>query len=106
LTNICSQRGALRATINHGRIERREHWLMGVPEHLKRATKHWAKLQTIAMVRRTRQVGDKSSEEIHDYISSLPLSAGAQSVAHPIRSHWAVENALHCSGQLCITKCL
>lgn len=84
-------------TNNHGRIESREHWLMEVPEYLKRATKHWTKLQTIAMVRRTRQVGDKSSEETHYYISSLPLSAGAQSVAKAIRSHWAVENSLHWS---------
>lgn len=85
------------ATNNHGRIESREHWLMEVPEHLKRATKHWAKLQTIAMVRRIRQVGEKSSEDIHYYISSLPLSAGAKSIAHAIRSHWAVENELHWS---------
>jgi predicted transposase YbfD/YdcC len=84
-------------TNNHGRIESREHWVVEVPEHLKRATKYWSKLRTIAMVRRTRQVGDKSSEETHYYISSLPLSAGAQIVATAIRSHWAVENALHWS---------
>ena len=84
-------------TNNHGRIEQREHWLMEVPEHLKRATKYWTKLQTLAMVRRTRQVGEKTSEETHYYISSLPLSAGAQSVAHAVRSHWAVENELHWS---------
>ena len=58
---------------HHGRIESREHWLIEVPEHLKRATKYWAKLQTIAMVRRTRQVDGKTSEETHYYISSLPL---------------------------------
>jgi len=68
-----------------------------VPEHLKRATKYWTKLQTIAMVRRTRQIGEKTSEETHYYISSLPLSAGAKSIAHAIRSHWAVENELHWS---------
>ena len=84
-------------TNNHGRVESREHWLIEVPEHLKRATKYWSELQTIAMVRRTRQAGDKSSEETHYYISSLPLSAGAQTVAHAIRSHWAVENELHWS---------
>jgi predicted transposase YbfD/YdcC len=66
-----------------------------VPEYLKRATKSWANLQTIAMVRRTCQVGGKTSDEIHYYISSLPLSAGAQSLAKAIRSHWAVENHLH-----------
>lgn len=84
-------------TNNHGRIESREHWLMEVPEYLTRATKHWTKLQTIAMVRRTRQIGDKTSDETHYYISSLPLSAGAQSIAKAIRSHWAVENELHWS---------
>ena len=82
-------------TNNHGRIERREHWLMQVPEHLKRATKYWTNLQTIAMVRRTRRVGEKTSEETHYYISSPPLSAGAQHIAHAVRSHWAVENELH-----------
>lgn len=82
---------------NHGRIESRELWLMEVPEHLKRATKYWTKLQTIAMVRRTRQVGEKTSEEAHYYISSLPLSAGAKRIAQAIRSHWAVENSLHWS---------
>ena len=49
------------------------------------------------MVRRTRQVGDKTSEETHYYISSLPLSTGAKSIAKAIRSHWAVENELHWS---------
>ncbi len=44
---------------------RREHWLMEVPEYLLRASKYWTKLQTIAMVRRTRQIGEKSSEETH-----------------------------------------
>lgn len=82
---------------NHGRVESREHWLIEVPQHLQRATKYWAKLQTIAMVRRTRQVDGKTSEEIHYYISSLPLSAGVTTVAHAIRSHWAVENQLHWS---------
>ena len=80
---------------NHGRIESRECWLMEVPVYLQRATKYWANLQTIAMVRRTRQVGEKISNETHYYISSLPLSAGAQSIAKAIRSHWAVENNLH-----------
>ena len=70
---------------------------MEVPEYLKRATKYWTKLQTIAMVRRTRQVGDKTSEETHYFISSLPLSAGAKRIAQTIRSHWAVENELHWS---------
>jgi len=58
-------------TNNHGRIESREHWLMEVPEHLLRATKHWANLQTIAMVRRQRQVAGKTSDETH-YLHQQP----------------------------------
>ena len=49
------------------------------------------------MVRRTRQVGGKPSEETHYSLSSLPLSAGAKRIAQAIRSHWAVENELHWS---------
>ena len=82
---------------SHGRIERREHWLMGVPEHLKRATKAWAGLQTIAMVRRQRQTGDCLSSEDSFYLSSVALSTGAEVIAHAVRRHWAVENELHWS---------
>ena len=82
---------------SHGRIERREHWLVGVPEHLKRATKAWAGLQTIAMVRRQRQTGDCLSSEDSYYLSSVPLSTGAEVIAHAVRRHWAVENELHWS---------
>lgn len=40
---------------------------MEVPEYLKRATKYLTNLKTIAMVRRTRQIGDKTFEETHYY---------------------------------------
>lgn len=80
---------------NHGRIERRQYWLIDVPEHLKRATKAWDDLNTFAMVKRTRELGGKRSEETHYYVSSLALSEGAQKVGHAIRSHWSVENKLH-----------
>lgn len=82
---------------SHGRIERREHWVVEVPAHLKRATTPWAELKTVAMVRRTRQVGDKISTEDSYYLSSLSLSTGAQALAKAVRSHWAVENELHWS---------
>jgi predicted transposase YbfD/YdcC len=81
----------------HGRLEQREHWVMAVPEHLKRATKTWANLQTLMMVRRQRYVDDRLSCEDSYYISSLPLSVGAEVLARAVRSHWAVENELHWS---------
>lgn len=82
---------------SHGRIERREHWVIEVPAHLKRATAPWAQLKTLALVRRTRQVGDKTSTEDSYYLSSLSLDTGAQALAKAVRSHWAVENELHWS---------
>ena len=81
----------------HGRMERREHWVIEVPEPLRKKAAQWPGLQTLAMVRRHRQVGDKCSVEDSYYLSSLALSAGAQVVADAVRSHWAVENALHWS---------
>ena len=81
----------------HGRLERREHWLTTVPRHLRRATQSWPGLQTLALVRRHRQVDGKTSVQDCLYISSLPLSAGAEVLAHAVRSHWAVENELHWS---------
>ena len=79
----------------HGRIESREHWVVSVPPHLRRATKPWTQLKTVAMVRRTRQVGDKISTEDSYYLSSLSLDCGAHALAKTVRSHWAVENELH-----------
>jgi len=85
------------AQSGHGRIEQREHWVTTAPSYLKRATQAWDGLQTIAMVRRQRQIGGKTSSEDSFYISSLPLSAGAEVIAHAVRRHWAVENELHWS---------
>ena len=82
---------------SHGRIERREHWVLEVPAHLKRAAAPWSGLKTVAMVRRTRQVGDKICTADSYYLSSLALSTGAQALAKAVRSHWAVENELHWS---------
>jgi len=82
---------------SHGRMERREHWVIEVPAHLQRAAAPWVGLKTVAMVRRTRQVGDNISTQDSYYLSSLSLDAGAQTLAKAVRSHWAVENELHWS---------
>lgn len=85
------------AQSGHGRIEQREHWVTTLPGYLQRATKAWEGLQTIAMVRRQRHIGGKISSEDSYYLSSLPMSAGAEAIARAARSHWAVENQLHWS---------
>ena len=83
--------------MSHGRIEQREHWVVKVPKHLTRAAAPWAGLQTVAMVRRQRQVAGTTSVEVSYYLSSLALTEGAQVLAKAVRSHWAVENELHWS---------
>jgi predicted transposase YbfD/YdcC len=82
---------------SHGRIERREHWVLEVPARLKRAAGPWEGLKTLAMVRRTRQAGNKISTEDSYYLSTLALSSGAHALAKAVRSHWSVENELHWS---------
>ena len=79
--------------MSHGRIEQREHWVVKVPKHLTRAAAPWAGLQTVAMVRRQRQVAGTTSVEVSYYLSSLAVDV--EKFARAVRGHWAVENSLH-----------
>ena len=45
------------------------------------------------MVIRRRTIQGREQQEVHFYISSLPL--GVQQRARAIRSHWSIENRLH-----------
>ena len=82
----------------HSRKERRHYWVTPIPEAMHRAAKAWAGLQCLVRVQRTRQcAGKEASESTSYYISSLPANTPAQALAHSIRSHWQVENALHWS---------
>jgi len=45
------------------------------------------------MVRRTRHLWNKTTTEVHFYLSSLAPDAVRH--AQVIRSHWSVENSLH-----------
>lgn len=82
----------------HSRKEERHYWVTPIPEAMQRAAKSWAGLQCLIRVRRIRQcAGKEASESISYYISSLPADTPAQVLAHSIRAHWQVENALHWS---------
>ena len=48
---------------SHESIERREHWIVGVPALLQKAAAPSTGLKTVALVRRTRQMGEKISTE-------------------------------------------
>ena len=79
---------------SHGRVERREYYVAPAPADLLR-TGQWAGLQSIVLVFRHRQLGDKETHEVHYYISSLPPKVKA--LAKAIRGHWGIENSLHWS---------
>ncbi|MGF1498192.1 MAG: ISAs1 family transposase [Elainellaceae cyanobacterium] len=78
----------------HHRIEHRQLWvvpLSQVPE-LPQASK-WSGLASLVMVKRTRQLWNKTTTEVCFYISSL--EADATRLARAIRSHRGIENSLH-----------
>jgi predicted transposase YbfD/YdcC len=77
---------------DHGRFEKREYWMSSELSWLPEA-KAWKDMQSIGMVRATRQIKGESRTETRYYISSLP--ADAKGFAEAVRAHWGVENSLH-----------
>jgi len=78
---------------NHGRTEKRLCLCAEVGTWLGALGKEWTKLQTVAKIVSTREVGSEKRTEIRYYISSLPLDA--QKIAQSIRNHWGIENTFH-----------
>ncbi len=76
----------------HGRIERRECWVIADPESLeyRSAGQEWPKLRSAVKV-----AGRREGVQVQPryYISSL--EASAQRLLEAVRSHWSIENSLH-----------
>jgi predicted transposase YbfD/YdcC len=79
---------------DHGREETRDYFIVDVPATLACADE-WAGLKSIGMVLRTRKEGDKISEEVAYYITSLGPQVKA--FARVVRGHWGIETTLHWS---------
>lgn len=77
---------------DHGRVETRECWSTEDIGWLE-GKERWRGLNSISMSRTKRIIGEKESEEIRYFISTLP--ANAHTLAGAIRAHWAIENSLH-----------
>jgi predicted transposase YbfD/YdcC len=78
----------------HHRIEKREVWVMPVSEFPGLDPKgEWKGLKTIVKVVRERQGGNKTTRQVHFYLSSWTESA--EKIAGAIRSHWGIENSVH-----------
>jgi predicted transposase YbfD/YdcC len=84
-------------TVNkgHGRIEIRDCWTLSEWDYLDYLENHqaWKGLRTVAMVRRERRIGDKTTLETRYYISSLENDP--RRLLRAVRRHWAIENELH-----------
>jgi predicted transposase YbfD/YdcC len=78
----------------HHRIEHRQVWAVPLsqvptlPSHSK-----WKGLSTVVMVKRERQLWNKTTTEVCFYITSL--AADAALLARAIRCHWGIENSLY-----------
>lgn len=80
----------------HGRIETRRCWqidLQSLDGRWDDVCQEWAGLASLLRVERLRQIGAKTTKEIHFYISSL--SGDARKAARSLRQHWGIENSVH-----------
>jgi predicted transposase YbfD/YdcC len=80
----------------HGRIETRRCWQVDLSDLdgcWADVQAEWAGLASVVMMERQRQVGAKTSVEVHYYVSSL--SGNARKACQAIRSHWGIENSVH-----------
>lgn len=77
---------------HHGRAETRRYLCIAVPKD-NHTLKAWAKLQSLVMVDRIREMEGTTTTERSYYLSSLPPSVKRN--ADAIRSHWGIENSLH-----------
>lgn len=79
-------------TGDHGRIETRRCWATDDIDWLRR-DHDWIDLKSIALVERTRTIGEKTTVELAYFITSL--GPDAEVIANAVRAHWGIENQLH-----------
>jgi predicted transposase YbfD/YdcC len=78
----------------HHRLEHRQVWAVALSQVSGLAARSkWRGLATIVMVKRERQLWNKTTREVCFYITSL--AADATRLAWAIRAHWGIENSLH-----------
>lgn len=77
---------------DHGRIETRTTTVIHDIAWLQKRH-NWPGLKAVIVVESEREIGNKTERETRFYITSLALLASL--LAPIVRSHWAIENALH-----------
>lgn len=77
---------------DHGRIERREHYLVYDIDWLY-GKENWQNINMIGMTRNYREINNEVSIQEKYYISDLKLTG--EEFARVVRGHWTIENNLH-----------
>ena len=83
---------------DHGRIERRECWVISDPsgQEYLRAGQEWSGLCSVVKVVGRRKTAEGTTvQPRYYYISSL--KASAERLLEVVRTHWSIENSLHWS---------
>ena len=80
---------------DHGRLERRQRWVINDPEELAYvdSQRQWANLGAVARVSYRRDATTDAPTDTRYYICSFP--ADAATLLASARSHWSIENSLH-----------
>jgi predicted transposase YbfD/YdcC len=78
--------------IGHGRVDTVTYYQLPAPRWLPQRSA-WRGLRTIGMAVRVSNQGDKVTEDVRYYLSSLRL--GVHRFAAAVRGHWGIENTLH-----------
>lgn len=91
------QAGKYAQTIDkgHGRIDKRECWIIQEELQSLRHTEAWPKLHGIAVIRSTRSMTDGETTIAYRYYIFSHSSMTAQDFLTLQRQHWAIENNLH-----------
>ena len=81
----------------HGRVERRECWVISDPLSLEYLStgKDWPSLRSVVKVASQRHTAEGTTVQPRYYISSL--EAPAERLLGVVRTHWSIENSLHWS---------
>ncbi|MBE6150172.1 MAG: ISAs1 family transposase [Firmicutes bacterium] len=77
---------------DHGRIERREHYILYDIDWLY-GKENWKNINMIGMTRNYREINGEVSIKEKYYISDLKFSG--EEFAKVVRNHWSIENNLH-----------
>ena len=81
-----------RLNTGHGRSEERRSFAVAATK-LPPLVQRWPGVASVIMVERIRSTAERTQQERHYYLSSLPPKV--QTLHHAIRQHWRVENDLH-----------